>query len=135
GERVRALETALAEAQEGRARAERDAAGRVSAAEVRVAEASRLRAQLQQERKDADARALRALAEAQARFQEELSRRDEMRGQEAQRLQAAVQERSRQLRVAELEIQRLRAGNVARGAPSPTPAPLPESAANESEGK
>ncbi len=120
GERAVALKAALAEANEVRARAERDAAAQAAAADARLAEATRRQAQLGQERKDADARALRALSEAQARFQEELARRDEMRAQEAQRLQAALQERSRQLRVAELEIQRLKAGNVARVVP---PAP------------
>ena len=87
-------------------------------ADARLAEATRRQAQLGQERKEADARALRSLSEAQARFQEELSRRDEMRAQESQRLQAALQERSRQLRVTELENQRLKAGNVARAAPA-----------------
>ena len=71
----------------------------------------------------------RGLAEAQARFQEELQRRDQMRVQEAQRLQAALQERSRQLRVVELELQRIRPGNVARAVS------VPGSAADDATGR
>jgi len=46
-----------------------------------------------------------------------------MRAQEAQRLQSALQERSRLLRVAELEIQRIRAGNLVRAAAGAAPPP------------
>ena len=117
--RIKGLERAVAEATEARLRGEREMGARVVAAEARLADAARRLTQSSQDRKEAEARALRALADAQARFQEELQHRDHMRTQEAQRLQAALQERSRQLRVAELDLQRLRAGNVVLEEASP----------------
>ena len=121
--RIKAMERAAATAAEARERAERDLTARVAQAEARLADAARRQSQALQERKEADARALRALAEAQARFQEELQQRDTMRAQEAQRLQAALQERSRQVRVLELEVQRTRTSNVARAIPVPAAGP------------
>ena len=77
--------------------------------EQRAADGARRIEQLAGERREADARATRAVEETQARFREELARRDQLRAQEVQRLQAALQERARRERSLELELARLRA--------------------------
>ncbi|GAO04260.1 adventurous-gliding motility protein Z [Anaeromyxobacter sp. PSR-1] len=102
----------MAAAGQARARAEKDLA-------ARAAEAARRLDQLGAERREAEGRAARAVEEAQARFREELQRRDQARAQELARLQAALQERARREKALELEVARLRGGrNVATPAAS-----------------
>jgi ParB family chromosome partitioning protein len=72
--------------------------------------------------------------EAQARFRDELSRRDQLRAQEVQRLQAGIQERAKREKALEMELARLRGGgtrNVAQPAPAAAPA---QAAAPEEKG-
>ncbi|HEX9049707.1 MAG TPA: hypothetical protein VF841_04160, partial [Anaeromyxobacter sp.] len=96
---------------------ERDLVGRATAAEARAAEAARRIDQLAAERREAEARGARAVEEAQARFREELQRRDQLRAQEVGRLQAAVQERAKREKALEMELARARgARNVAQPA-------------------
>jgi ParB family chromosome partitioning protein len=51
--------------------------------------------------------------EAQSRFRDELGRRDQMRTQEVQRLQTALQERARREKALEMELARVRCGGRA----------------------
>jgi ParB family transcriptional regulator, chromosome partitioning protein len=76
------------------------------------------------ERRDAEARGARAVEEAQARFREELTRRDALRAQELARLQAALQERARREKALEMELARHRgpARNLAGPVAPATPA-------------
>jgi ParB family chromosome partitioning protein len=60
--------------------------------------------------------------EAQARFRDELSRRDQLRAQEIQRLQAAVQERARREKALEMELARVKGSrNLAQPAAQVAP--------------
>jgi ParB family chromosome partitioning protein len=122
--RVMDLETQLAQAGQARARLEKDLGARTAAAEARAAEASRRAEQLAAERREAEARAARAFEEAQARFRDELGRRDQLRAQEVQRLQAGLQERARREKALETELARARGGaRSAAQAPAPQDAP------------
>ncbi|HEY6003032.1 MAG TPA: hypothetical protein VIV57_09155, partial [Anaeromyxobacter sp.] len=77
--------------------------------------------QLAAERREAESRASRAVEEAQARFRDELARRDQLRAQEVQRLQSGIQERAKREKALELEVARLRSS--ARSAAPPAAAP------------
>jgi ParB family chromosome partitioning protein len=50
--------------------------------------------------------------EAQARFRDELGRRDQLRAQEVQRLQIALQERARREKALEMELARIQGGRA-----------------------
>jgi ParB family chromosome partitioning protein len=128
------LEALLAQAGQARTRVERDLAGRLAAAEARAAEAARRIEQLAAERREAEARAGRAVEEAQARFRDELARRDQLRAQEVVRLQAALQQGAKREKALEMEVQRVRGPrNLVPSAPSvQPPAPPEEKATAES---
>lgn len=131
GEKARALEARLAAAEEERgqvlarlqeiqsrlARAEKGAADAAARADAASRESRERLARLGAEREQIEERereAHRALQAARASHLEELERRERARGQEVQRLHAALQEKSRQLAQIELELRRLRGADAAR---------------------
>jgi ParB family chromosome partitioning protein len=117
---VQELEGQLVLAGQARARVEKELGVRIAAADARATDAARRSEQLAAERREAEARAVKAVEEAQARFRDELARRDQLRAQETQRLQVALQERARREKALELELQRVKGGrNVVQPAAEP----------------
>jgi ParB family chromosome partitioning protein len=129
---VQELEAQLVLAGQARARVEKELGARLVAAEGRATDAARRSEQLAAERREAEARAVKAVEEAQGRFRDELARRDQLRAQETQRLQVALQERARHEKSLELELQRAKGGrNVVQGAAPAEPAPEKQPAVEE----
>jgi ParB family chromosome partitioning protein len=124
------LEAALEAATSARSKLERDAATKQAAAEGKERE---LMAKLQQslrQLKEQEAKTLAAVEEATAKAKLEIDRRDQQRAAEIQRLQQSVQEKTKALKVAELEVQRLKSradapAAAARPAPPTPPASAP----------
>ncbi|MGZ6132303.1 MAG: hypothetical protein ACXWLF_09765, partial [Myxococcaceae bacterium] len=121
-----------------RARIERELGGRVQAAEARAADAAGRLAATERARKEIEARVLTEREELVGKQRAGLERRDAAKAQEVARLQQSVQERARALKVAELELARLKARAapgpatpsgpnqvVQRAAPAPPPRPAP----------
>jgi ParB family chromosome partitioning protein len=122
--RVQEVEAQLLAAGQARARLEKELSARATAAEARAADGARRIEQLAAERREAEARAVKAVEEAQARFRDELGRRDQLRAEEIQRLQAALQDRARREKALELELQRAKGGrNVVQQPAGAAPAP------------
>ena len=121
--RVQEVEAQLLAAGQARARLEKELTARASAAEARAVDGARRIEQLAAERREAEARAVKAVEEAQARFRDELTRRDQLRADEIDRLQTALQERARREKTLELELQRAKGGrNVVQPQPATPPA-------------
>jgi ParB family transcriptional regulator, chromosome partitioning protein len=107
--RAQELENALEASAASKVRTERELQSRLAVSEAKANEATSRLAQALKERKEAEGRMAAELNELVARQRAELERRDTAKAQEVARLQAAVQERSRALKVAELELARLKA--------------------------
>jgi DNA repair exonuclease SbcCD ATPase subunit len=109
GRRSQEIEQALESAVGAKARLERDAGAKVVQLEARAAEAvQRMQAALR-ERKDVEVKHARELEELSARHKSDLERREQQRLVEIQKLQGSVQEKSKALKVAELELARIKA--------------------------
>ena len=116
--KIQELELAFENATSAKTRAEKDAAARIAAAESRANEASAKMGGLAKERKDLEGKQLNELNELIAKQKTELERRDAIKAQEVARLQQTVQEKSKQLKVVELELARYKTkGTAAAGAP------------------
>lgn len=140
--RVAELEQALEGASATKARAEKELTARIQAAEQKANDAAaRLQGALA-ERKQLEARHLKDAEDVHAKQKTELERRDQVKAQEVKRLQEAVQEKSKQLKVVELELARYKnkpatttrpavsspSSPGARGVPSPLAAAVEEEA-------
>jgi hypothetical protein len=77
------------------------------------------------ERKAMEAKHLKDLEDAVAKHKAEMDRREQVKAQEVKRLQEAVQEKSKQLKVVELELARYK---NKPGAPAARPAAAPPAA-------
>lgn len=122
--RVTELEQALEGASATKARAEKELQARLAAAEQKANEAA---AKLQvaiRERKDLEAKHLKDVEDIGVKHKGEIDRREQVKAQEVQRLQSAVQEKSKQLKVVELELQRYKSKpGAAPGAAAPAARP------------
>jgi chromosome segregation ATPase/DNA-binding NarL/FixJ family response regulator len=106
--KVQEMELALENAQAARSKLERDVAQKTATSEARERE---LTAKLQQAvrlLKESEGKVAKAEEEALAKAKAEIDRRDQARAAEIQRLQASLQEKSKALKVAELEVGRLK---------------------------
>ena len=88
----------------------------MQAAEARAADAAGRLAAAERARKEIEVRALAEREELVGKQRAELERRDAAKAQEVARLQQSVQERARALKVAELELARLKARAAPAGA-------------------
>ncbi len=130
--RIAELEQALEGASSTRARVEKDLTQKIQASEQKANDAAARLAAAMQERKALDAKHLKDVEDVHARQKQELERRDQVKAQEVKRLQEAVQEKSKQLKVVELELARYKnkpagAGTAARPAVASTTAPAARS--------
>ena len=123
--KVQEMEQALESAQSGKARAEREAAAKLAAGESKERELTAKLQQAMRALKESEAKAMAAVDDATAKAKTEIERRDQQRAGEIQRLQQSLQEKSKQLKVAELEVQRLKSRAEA---PPPPPRPPVNSA-------
>jgi len=113
------LERALAEADAARAAHEGERDGKVAQIEAQLAEATARVHAAARGKREAELRIARETEEMASRHRSELERRDQQRAIEVSRLQAALQEKTKALKVAELELSRIKA-RIARteGAPN-----------------
>jgi chromosome segregation ATPase len=123
--KIQELEAAVENLHGVKARLERDSHARVAAAESKASEmAAKLSAALR-ERKELDARHLKEMEDLAGKHKHELERRDAVRMQEVARMQQSVQEKSKALKVVELELARYRT----KGPTNPVPGkPIPSAA-------
>jgi len=115
--RIQDLEQALEAATAAKARAEKDLAARAQQAEAKAQDLIQRLATALRVQKDLEARLQKEGTEQSQRFKGELERREAQRQQEVARLQQALQEKSKQVKVMELDLQRLKQ----RGGPGPSP--------------
>ena len=115
--RLQDLEQALEAANAARTRAEKDLGLRAQQAEAKAQDLVQKLATGLRVQKDLEARLQKEGAEQSQRLKGELERREAQRQQEVARLQQALQEKSKQVKVMELELQRLKQ----RAGPSPSP--------------
>ncbi len=114
--RIQDLEAAVETASATKARVERDLGARTQQAEAKAQDLVQRLATALRVQKDLEARLQKEGAEQSQRFKGELERREAQRQQEVARLQQALQEKSKQVKVMELDLQRLKQ----RG-PGPSP--------------
>jgi len=137
--KVQELEQALAGTAADKARSEGELQEKVAQLEAKVAEATARVQAAARGKREADARGAREFEDLAARHRAELERRDQQRSIEVSRLQSALQEKTKSLKVAELELARIKARLVREGAPNvavavPRPqTPKPEETAVEIE--
>src|SRR3712207_7353213 len=93
---------------------------KVAAAEAKANEAATKLAAAQRERKELEAKQLKEIEDLNAKQKAELERRDSIKAQEVARLQQSVQEKSKALKVAELELARYKSKAPAPNAPGGT---------------
>lgn len=131
--RVAELEQAVETSSAARTRSEKELQAKIAAAEHKAQEAmSRLQAAMG-ERKSVEAKHLKDLEDANTKHKAEMDRREQVKAQEVKRLQEAVQEKSKQLKVVELELARYKnkpgatarpaTGTMAARPAPPTPGP------------
>lgn len=122
--RVAELEQAVETSSAARTRSEKELQAKIAAAEHKAQETtSKLQAAMA-ERKSLEAKHLKDLEDAGGKHKAEMERREQVKAQEVKRLQEAVQEKSKQLKVVELELARYKnkPGAPARPATSAAPA-------------
>jgi chromosome segregation ATPase len=137
--KIQELEQSLEAASSARARLERDLGSRSQAAEGKAADLAQKLAQSQRLQRELESRLQKESGEAAARMRAEIERRDTQRGHEVTRLQQALQEKAKALKVMELELQRVKArssattpsGRTPVRQPAPTPPPTPVAASEE----
>ena len=106
GRKVSELEQALEGASSVRAKGEKELGAKAAVAEAKANEAAaKLQASLR-EKKELEGKHLLLMEELGTKQKAELDRREQVKAQEVQRLQAAVQEKSKALKVVELELAR-----------------------------
>jgi hypothetical protein len=113
------LEQALEGASATRTRQEKEFGAKLQLAEQRAQEAAQKLQSQGADRKAIEAQTQRSLDELAAKHKAELDRRDQVKAQEVKRLQESVQEKSKQLKVVELELARYK--NKPAGAVSSSP--------------
>jgi len=126
--RVGELEQAMEGANATRVKGEKELQARIQAADQKANEAAARLAAAMGDRKALDTRHLKDLDELTAKHRGEVERRDQVKAQEVKRLQDAVQEKSKQLKVVELELARYKSKAVGPPtASSPSRATAPTS--------
>src|SRR5262249_14229377 len=108
-----------------RARMERELGQRASAAEARSVDLSQKLAQTQRLQRELEVRLQKETVEAAAKMRAEVERRDAQRAQEIARLQQALQEKARAMKVVELELQRFKSRSPSPVAPQASVRPPP----------
>ena len=106
-----------------RSKVEKELGAKVQGAEAKAAEATTKMQALAREKKDLEGKHLKDMEDQAAKQKAELDRREQVKAQEVQRLQAAVQEKSKALKVVELELARYK--NKPAGAPAKPGAAVP----------
>jgi ParB family transcriptional regulator, chromosome partitioning protein len=138
--KIQELEQALEQALGVKARLERELGQRVQVAESKALEASQKLVSAQRIQKELETRLAREGLEASARFKTEVERREAQRTQEVGRLQQALQEKAKAVKVLELELQRNKRTAPPTGVPlraavpatrPARPAPIPGTPAPE----
>ena len=124
--RAQELEQAVEAAAAGKARAERELGQRAQLAEAKAAEAAQKLASAQRLQKDLEGRLAKEGQEAQAKHKAELERREAQRAQEVARLQQALQEKSKAVKMMELELQRLKTRGAGAAPTAPTARRIPD---------
>ncbi len=106
GRRVSELEQALEGASSTRAKGEKELGAKVAVAETKANEAAAKLQAMTRERKELEGKHVAQLEELGIKQKAELDRREQVKAQEVLRLQSAVQEKSKALKVVELELAR-----------------------------
>jgi len=119
--KIHELETAVEHLHGAKSRIDKESASRLLAAESKANEAAARLAGVMKDRKEIDGRHLKEMDELTAKHKVELERRDSVRLQEVARLQQAVQEKSKALKVVELELARYRTKATPAAAPTKPP--------------
>jgi chromosome segregation ATPase len=104
--RIAELEQAAEGASAVKVRAEKELQAKILAAEQKTNDTATRYATALQERKALEARHQKDLDDLATKQKAEIERRDQVKAQEVKRLQDAVQEKSKQLKVVELELAR-----------------------------
>lgn len=104
--RVSELEQATEQTNATRVRAEKELQAKIAAAESKANEAATRLAAAANDKKAFDAKHLKEIEDLHAKQKAEIERREQVKAQEVKRLQEAVQEKSKQLKVVELELAR-----------------------------
>jgi ParB family chromosome partitioning protein len=106
--KIQELEQSVELGNAGRARVERELGQRAQAAEAKALELSQKLAQTQRLQRELEGRLQKETGEAAAKMRAEIERRDAQRSQEVARLQQALQEKAKALKVMELELLRVK---------------------------
>ncbi|MBS1152793.1 MAG: aglZ, partial [Myxococcaceae bacterium] len=109
-----------------KAKGEKELGAKVAVAEAKANDAATKLQSLMREKKELEGKHLLQMEELGAKQKAELDRREQVKAQEVQRLQAAVQEKSKALKVVELELARYK-NKPAAGAARPAAAKPAES--------
>lgn len=104
--KIQELEKAVETAHSAKIRLEKELTARLVAGDSNLNEGNARIAALLKERKEVEGRHLREVEEINAKHKAELERRDSVKSQETARLQQAVLEKSKALKVIELELAR-----------------------------
>ena len=123
--KVQEMEAALEASQAAKAKAERDLAAKAGSSESREKELTTKLQQAVRILKEQEAKTAAAVDDANNKAKAEIDRRDAARSTEIQRLQQSLQEKSKALKVAELEVQRLKAKADAPGTARPATSARP----------
>jgi myosin heavy subunit len=123
--KIQELEAALEALYSGKSRMEKEHASKLSSLASRSDEAAARLAAAMKERKDLEGRHLKELEDLAGKHKADLERRDSVRLQEVARLQQAVQEKSKALKVVELELARHRTKGTGSAPSKPAAASIP----------
>lgn len=104
--RVAELEQAMEAASAARTRNEKELQAKIAASEQKAQETMQKLQVALGERKQLEARHLKDVEDHATKHKAEMDRREQVKAQEVKRLQEAVQEKSKQLKVVELELAR-----------------------------
>jgi len=132
--RLQELELAVENAHTTRVKLEKELNAKVASAEGRASESQVKLQSALKEKKDFEARVWKEQEDLVAKHKAELERRDQLKAQEVARLQQTVQEKSKALKVVELELARYKGKtgvtnvNALQGAPGAAPAASPGTA-------
>ena len=126
--KIQELEAAVENLAAAKFRLEKDVNAKATVAEGKAKELGARLAAALKERKELEARHAKELEDQASKHKVELERREQVKAQEVVRLQQAVQEKSKALKVVELELTRYRAakpgaGPAAKGAAPASGAP------------
>jgi hypothetical protein len=124
--RVLELEQALEAATGARAKAEKDLGQRAQVAEAKAVEVTQKLAATQRVQKELEARVQKEGQDLSLKHKGEMDRREAQRAQEVARLQQALQEKAKSVKILELELQRFKSRVPIASSPT---AKLPAAAA------